>query len=70
MEWFIMAAPVPGPLSIEIGTHAAFLVALAVALAPVLIAARHTFSRMVKPSFAAPRLRVVDGGKQLRPRPA
>jgi hypothetical protein len=64
MEWFIFAAPVPGPFEFSVGSGAAFAVMLAVALTPVALAVRHALG-LATASPEAPQLRVIEGGKDL-----
>ena len=65
MEWFIFAAPVPGPVEFSVGSGAAFAVALATALTPLVLAVRHALG-LAMPAPDAPQLRVIEGGKELR----
>jgi len=62
MEWWIFAAPVPGPVDFPIG-GAAFAVALLAALTPVVVAVRHALGRVN--AATAPQLRVIEGRKDL-----
>lgn len=64
MEWFVFAAPVPGPVEFTVSGGAAFAVALATALTPVVLAVRHALG-LDKAAPAAPQLRVIEGGKEL-----
>jgi hypothetical protein len=64
MEWFVFAAPVPGPVEFNVGGTAAFAVMLATALTPVVLAVRRAFGRRDTTS-TTPRLRVIEGGKEL-----
>ncbi len=64
MEWFVFAAPIPGPVEFTVGGGALFAVLLAIALTPVGLAVRHALGLgTVGPS---PQLRVIEGGKDMR----
>jgi hypothetical protein len=63
MEWFVFAAPVPGPIEFTVGSGATFAALLSVALTPVALAIRHALGLAKAPE--APQLRVIDGGKEL-----
>ena len=65
MEWFVFAAPVPGPVEFTVGSGAAFAVLLATALAPVFLAVRSALG-LANAGPEAPQLRVIEGGKELR----
>ncbi len=69
MEWFILAAPVPGPVEFSVGSGAAFAVMLAAALAPVALAVRHALG-LATAAPQTPELRVIEGGKDLGRRAA
>jgi hypothetical protein len=64
MEWFLFAAPVPGPVEFTVGNGATFAVLLAVALTPIVLAVRHALG-LASVAPEAPRLRVIEGGKDL-----
>ena len=64
MEWFVFAAPVPGPVEFTVGGRAVFAVLAAVALTPVVLAVRHALG-LAGRSPEAPQLRVIEGGKEL-----
>jgi len=63
MEWFVFAAPVPGP--VELGTLGWLsLMAQAAALAPLWLVARQALGfRTAGPKRS--RLRVIEGGREL-----
>ncbi len=65
MEWFVFAAPVPGPVEFSVGGTAAFAVMLATALTPIVLAVRHAFGR-TDTVPATPQLRVIEGEKEFR----
>ena len=79
MEWFVWLAPVPvtsipaasapDALQFQAGTHLFSILALVAACTPLVLALRH---RLRRPEVSAevPRLRVLDGGKELRRRAA
>lgn len=64
MEWFVFAAPVPGPVEFTVGGSALFAVLLAIALTPVALAVRHALG--LGTAAQSPQLRVIDGGKDVR----
>lgn len=65
MEWFVLAAPVPAPVSFGgIGT-VTLLAALAATLVPVVVALRYALSN-VSTHREGPRLRVIEGAGELR----
>jgi hypothetical protein len=70
MEWFVYLAPAPnGVVDLPVGSVAAFLAALVVALVPLLLVVRNTFAvRAAEP--VTPPLRVIEGGKELGRRAA
>lgn len=63
MEWFVFAAPVPGPVEFSGGGGAVFAVLLAVALTPVVLAVRHAVG-LTNATPVTPQLRVIEGGKE------
>ena len=69
MEWFVFAAPVPGPVEFTVGSGAALAVLLATALTPVFLAVRSALG-LANTAPEAPQLRVIEGGKELRRQPA
>jgi len=64
MEWFIFAAPVPGPIEFSVCSGAAFAVGLAVALTPVALVVRHALG-FATAATGARQLRVIEGGKEV-----
>jgi len=64
MEWFVFAAPIPGPVDFTVGGSTAFTVLLALALTPVALVVRHTLG--LGSAAQSPRLRVIEGGKEVR----
>ena len=64
MEWFVFAAPVPGPVEFTVGGSAVFAVLAAVVLTPVALAVRHALGFAERRPATSP-LRVIDGGKEL-----
>ena len=65
MEWFVLLAAVPdGALEFSIGTVGTIL-ALLVAIVPVLLVVRHARD-FEEVTLEAPPLRVIEGGKDLR----
>lgn len=64
MEWFVLAAPIPGPVEFTVGSGVV-LAALATALTPVVLALRHALGR-ASAAPNAPQLRVIEGGKEPR----
>jgi hypothetical protein len=64
MEWFVLAAPVPGPVEFS-GGGGVFAVLLALALTPVVLAARHALG-LTNATPVTPQLRVIEGGKEPR----
>ena len=69
MEWFIVAAPIPGPVEFTIGGGAVLAVLLAVVLTPIVVVARHALG-LHSGAAEAPQLRVIEGGKEARPQAA
>ena len=64
MEWFLFAAPVPGPVEFSVGSGAVFTVILVAALTPLALAVRHALG-LVTAAPDATRLRVIEGGKEV-----
>jgi hypothetical protein len=77
MEWFAWVAPVWNgalptgavPGAVQYGTGLLQLIAAVTALVPVLLAVRQAFKSR-SGTTEAPRLRVLEGGKELRRRAA
>jgi len=69
MEWFVLAAPVPGAVEFSVSSVPAFVVMLLVAVAPVALAVREALG-FGSVSRSAPQLRVLEGGKELSRRAA
>ena len=65
MEWFIFAAPIPGPVEFSVGSGAVLTVMLVTALTPVALAVRHAFG-LATAASETPQLRVIEGRKELR----
>lgn len=65
MEWFVFAAPIPGPVEFTVGGRAVFAVLLAVALTPVVLTVRHALG-LTNATPATPQLRVIEGAKEPR----
>jgi hypothetical protein len=66
MEWFVFAAPVPGP--VEVGTLGWFsFLAQAVALAPLWLVARRAVGFRAHEPAKGSQLRVIEGGRELSP---
>jgi hypothetical protein len=64
MEWFVLLAPVPnGALEFSVGAVGVIL-ALLVAVVPVLLVLRHALDAE-EVTLEAPQLRVIDGLKDL-----
>ena len=64
MEWFVFAAPVPGPVEFTIGGNILFGVLLALALTPVGLVVRHALG--LGSGINTPQLHVINGGKEVR----
>jgi hypothetical protein len=64
MEWFVFAAPIPGPVEFTVGGTAVFAVSLAIALTPVALTIRHALG--LGTAVQSPQLRVIEGGKDVR----
>jgi len=65
MEWFVFAAPVPGPVEFSVGGAAAFITSVAIALTPIALAVRHALG-FGPAASQSPQLRVIEGGKEIR----
>jgi hypothetical protein len=63
MEWFVFAAPIPGPVEFTVSGSAAFAGLVAIALTPVALAVRHALGLG---AVRSPHLRVIEGRKEVR----
>jgi hypothetical protein len=68
MEWFVFAAPVPGPVEFDTLGWISFLAQVA-ALAPLWLVARRALG-FGTPEPNRPQLRIVEGGRELSRRAA
>jgi hypothetical protein len=70
MEWFVSLAPVPdGAVEFSVGSGAIALAAALVALTPLWLVLRRALG-WNPVEHAAPQLRVIEGGKELKRRAA
>ena len=64
MEWFLLAAPVPGPIEFDFAGVLSVLAGLLATVTPVFLAIRHAFG-LTNARAKMPELRVIDGGREL-----